>query len=266
MRVTVPALAASASSPAPIVHLGPITLVNGRVNYNDRFVRPNYNANLSELNGRLAAFSSRPPGEAAAAARRSRAAAAASRARRLLDITGKVNPLATPLALDIQAKARDLELPPLSPYAIKYAGYGIERGKMSVDLAYVAQPDGQLTASNKIILNQLAFGDKIEARPRACRSSSRSRCSPTATASSTSTCRSAARSTTRSSARRADLEGDHQPDGEGGDGAVLAARVGVRRGRRASRRHRVPARHGGDVRRRARALDKVAGRLPIARR
>ena len=44
--------------------------------------------------------------------------------------------------------------------ARKYAGYGIERGKMSVDVAYVVQPDGQLTASNKIVLNQLAFGDK----------------------------------------------------------------------------------------------------------
>ena len=33
---------------------------------------------------------------------------------------------------------------------------------MSVDLAYVVQPDGQLTASNRIVLNQLAFGDKDE--------------------------------------------------------------------------------------------------------
>jgi outer membrane protein OmpA-like peptidoglycan-associated protein len=57
---------------------------------------------------------------------------------------------------------RELELSPLSPYAIKYAGYGIERGKLSVDLAYVVQPDGQLSASNRIVLNQLAFGEKVE--------------------------------------------------------------------------------------------------------
>ena len=79
-----------------------------------------------------------------------------------LEITGKLNPLAKPLALDIKALVRDLELPPLSPYAIKYSGYGIERGKMSVDLAYVVLPNGQLTASNKIVLHQLAFGDKVE--------------------------------------------------------------------------------------------------------
>jgi uncharacterized protein involved in outer membrane biogenesis len=163
------ASAASAAAPAsapsgarPIVTLGPIVVVNGRVVYNDFFVKPNYSANLSELSGRLAGFSSEPPapGQAPLLADielRGRVEGTAT-----LDINGKVNPLAKPLALDLKVKVRDLELPPLSPYAIKYAGYGIERGKLSVDLGYVVKPDGQLTASNKIILNQLAFGEKVE--------------------------------------------------------------------------------------------------------
>jgi uncharacterized protein involved in outer membrane biogenesis len=152
----------AASSPAAIVSFGPIAVVNGRIAYNDRFVKPNYNANLSELTGRLGAFSSQPPApgeppQLADLSLKGRVEGTAS-----LEITGKVNPLAKPLALDIKALVRDLELPPLSPYAIKYSGYGIERGKMSVDLAYVVLPSGQLTASNKIVLNQLAFGDKVE--------------------------------------------------------------------------------------------------------
>jgi Domain of Unknown Function (DUF748) len=153
--------ASAAPGPAPIVSFGPIVVVNGRVAYDDRFVKPNYNANLSELSGRLASFSSQPPAPGqppllADLELRGRVEGTAT-----LDITGQVNPLAKPLALDLKAKVRDLELPPLSPYAIKYAGYGIERGKMSVDLAYVVQPDGQLTASNRIVLNQLAFGEKV---------------------------------------------------------------------------------------------------------
>ena len=147
---------------AAVVSFGPIAVVNGRVAFNDRFVKPNYSANLSELTGRLAAFSSQPPGPGqppllADLSLRGRVEGTAS-----LEIAGKVNPLARPLALDIKALVRDLELPPLSPYAIKYSGYGIERGKMSVDLAYVVLPGGQLTASNKIVLHQLAFGDKVE--------------------------------------------------------------------------------------------------------
>ncbi len=158
----VAAPSAAASVPAAIITFGPIAVVNGRIAYNDRFVKPNYNANLSELTGRLGAFSSQPPGageppQLADLSLRGRVEGTAS-----LEITGKVNPLAKPLALDITAQVRDLELPPLSPYAIKYSGYGIERGKMSVDLAYVVLPSGRLTASNRIVLNQLAFGDKVE--------------------------------------------------------------------------------------------------------
>jgi hypothetical protein len=45
-----------------------------------------------------------------------------------------------PVALNIHGRVRDLELPPLSPYAIKYAGYGIDRGKLSVDVNYAVLP------------------------------------------------------------------------------------------------------------------------------
>jgi hypothetical protein len=168
VAVAAPAAAASATpaGPAPIVSFGPISLINGKVLFSDRFVKPNYSADLSELTGKLSAFSSVAPGTPDGAASapamadlelRGKAEGTAS-----LEILGKLNPLAKPLALDITGKVRDLELPPLSPYAVKYAGYGIERGKLSVDVNYVVQPDGRLTASNKLVLNQLSFGDKVE--------------------------------------------------------------------------------------------------------
>lgn len=70
-----------------------------------------------------------------------------------------------PLALDIKGRVRDLELPPLSPYSVRYAGYGIERGKLSVDVSYVVQPNGLLTATNNLVLHQLTFGDKVDGAP-----------------------------------------------------------------------------------------------------
>ncbi len=164
------------AEPAPIVNVGPLSLINGKVLFSDRFIKPNYSADLTELTGKLSAFSSEAPTAAAASASpgsppapqvnmadlelRGRAEGSAS-----LEIVGKLNPLAKPLALDITGKVRDLELPPLSPYAIKYAGYGITRGKMSVDVNYVVLPNGQLTAKNKLVLNQLSFGDKVEGAP-----------------------------------------------------------------------------------------------------
>ncbi|OGB29734.1 MAG: hypothetical protein A3F78_17825 [Burkholderiales bacterium RIFCSPLOWO2_12_FULL_61_40] len=153
----------ASASPDAIVHVGPISLVKGQVLFFDHFIQPNYSADLSELTGKLSQFSSQAVDGVVQLADldlRGRAEGTAS-----LDIRGKVNPLAQPLALDITGRVRDLELPPLSPYAIKYAGYGIERGKLSVDVNYAVQPDGQLTASNQLVLNQLMFGDKVEGAP-----------------------------------------------------------------------------------------------------
>ena len=159
--VVAAASAASAPAAAPselpiALSVGGVKLANGRVDFSDRFIRPNYSANLTELNGQLGAFRSGTR-EMATIELRGRAAGTA-----LLDIRGSVNPTADPLALDIQAKATDLELAPLSPYAGKYAGYAIERGKLSMEVAYKISPDGKLEARNQVILNQLTFGDKVD--------------------------------------------------------------------------------------------------------
>jgi hypothetical protein len=131
-------------------------LSNGRVDFNDRFIRPNYSADLSELNGTLGRFES-GSSQMATLELRGRAARTA-----LLEIRGAVNPTANPLALDLSARVTDLELAPLSAYSGKYAGYAIERGKLSFDLAYRIDPDGKLQARNQIILNQLTLGDKVD--------------------------------------------------------------------------------------------------------
>ena len=154
-----PMLAQVASANDPVIDVGTIRLVNGHVAFSDRFIKPNYSADLTELGGSLSHFSSQQPQgtvQMADLELRGRAEGTAS-----LEITGKVNPLAKPLALDINAKVRDLELSPLSSDAIKDAGYGIERGKLSVDLHYTVSPDGQLQAANNIVLNQLVFGDAV---------------------------------------------------------------------------------------------------------
>lgn len=50
---------------APVVSFGPMSLINGKVLFSDRFVKPNYSANLRELTGTLSAFSSVAPAAAA---------------------------------------------------------------------------------------------------------------------------------------------------------------------------------------------------------
>lgn len=146
--------AEAASAPQPEFAVERIRVNRGLVDFNDHFVRPNYSARLSELQGSLGSFSS---ASAAMAPLTLRGKVAGTG---LLEIDGQLKPGA-PLAMDIAANATDVELAPLSPYAGKYAGYAIERGKLSTKLHYQIEPGGQLSASNQIILNQLTFGDKV---------------------------------------------------------------------------------------------------------
>ena len=78
-----------------------------------------------------------------------------------VEIVGRLNPLAKDLLLDIKASARDIELPPLTPYSVKYAGYGIEKGKLSVRVKYLIE-NRKLAAENNVHLDQLTFGAKVE--------------------------------------------------------------------------------------------------------
>ncbi|MFZ5547230.1 MAG: DUF748 domain-containing protein [Pseudomonadota bacterium] len=159
-----PLSAVPASTPASAPSAGPaldlavagLQLKNGRVDFSDRFIRPNYSAALSELSGRLGAFRTGTR-DMATLDLQGRVAGTG-----LLEVRGSLNPTAQPLALDVQARASDLELAPLSPYAGKYAGYAIERGKLTMDVAYRIEADGRLDARNKIVLNQLTFGERIE--------------------------------------------------------------------------------------------------------
>jgi hypothetical protein len=61
----------------------------------------------------------------------------------------------------MKASARDIELAPLSAYAVKYAGYGIQRGKLSLALKYGIE-NRKLSAENQIYLDQLTFGERVE--------------------------------------------------------------------------------------------------------
>jgi hypothetical protein len=154
------------TGPKPVINFGPMSLVNGRIDFTDLFVKPNYSADLSELTGKLSSFSSSPPkGEGGRPALADLELRGKAQQTAALEITGKLNPLAKPLELDITAKMRDLDLAPLSPYSVRYSGHGIERGKMSMDVNYKVAADGQLTATNKLVLNQLQFGDEVQGAP-----------------------------------------------------------------------------------------------------
>jgi uncharacterized protein involved in outer membrane biogenesis len=151
--VTTKELAPPSASQALPVSIGRIDVSNGEVQYADFFVKPNYNAHLTSVAGSVSALSPTQAGTVELVARVEGTAP--------VDVRGTVNPFARELQLDLTGKASDVDLPPLTPYSVKYAGYGIQKGKLSLEVHYRIE-DRKLAASNKLRLDQLAFGERVD--------------------------------------------------------------------------------------------------------
>jgi hypothetical protein len=144
---------AKAKGPAAQVRIGKVTLAGGNINFTDRFIKPNYSANLTDLSGRIGTLAAGTLAELAVKGKVDRTAP--------LDISGKIDPLGKPIALDVQARAKGIEMSSFTPYSGRYVGYAIEKGKLSVDVQYKVEK-GELQAQNKIFIDQLTFGEKVE--------------------------------------------------------------------------------------------------------
>lgn len=151
-QVNAPVVAAPAS-PMPEISVNSVTLKRGRMTFTDRFVKPNYVAELSSIEGSVSAVSSVNP-QPAKVNVTGRVYTSAP-----LSISGTVQPFAKYLALNLKVSAKNVDLPRFTTYSAKYVGYPIKRGKLSVDLEYKIK-DRALQASNHVVLNQLTFGAK----------------------------------------------------------------------------------------------------------
>jgi len=149
--------AATAPAPGPRIEIGRIILQNAGISFTDRSITPNYATELTGLSGEIGKLSTDPQTTAEVALRGAVDHSGA------LSIEGRVNPLSRDLLVDLRVKVTDLELPPASPYSGRFAGYNIDKGKLSLGLDYHIA-GGKLDAQNKLTLDQFTFGDKVASK------------------------------------------------------------------------------------------------------
>ena len=143
------------SKPMMPIKIGKITLQGGNVRFSDNFVKPNYTANLRQIGGRVTGLSSEPGSVATLELRGNYDNIAP------LNITARINPLSAKPFLDLQADIKGVEMTSFSSYSGKYAGYSIEKGKLSLFVKYKIEND-LLEAENRVFVDQLTFGDPVE--------------------------------------------------------------------------------------------------------
>jgi len=158
--------AAPAASPSPAepyagqpmqadIEVSKTVLKGGKVDYTDNFIKPNYTANLSDMEGSVGAFGTKSTSPAQVSLD------GKINGSSPINIDGSINPLAPTAYVDIKAKADAIELTGLSPYTTKYTGYPIVKGTLTVDVHYLLDT-GKLTAENHIFIDQLTFGDHVD--------------------------------------------------------------------------------------------------------
>ena len=146
--------AVAASQPMPMT-IGTVRIIDGSANYADFWIQPNFAVGIQTLNGTIEGISSDPN----------------SRAKVKLEgkvdryapvnIDGELNVLAVAVYTDIKMSFKGLELTTITPYSGRFAGYKIDKGKLSVDLTYKID-QRKLDAEQHIVIDQLQLGEAVD--------------------------------------------------------------------------------------------------------
>ena len=100
-------------------------IVNGAANFADFWIQPNYAVNLQSMNGSILGLSSDPKSRAKVQfeGKVDRYAPA--------KIDGDINLLSAALYTDLKVSFKGVEMTSVTPYSGRFAGYKIEKGKLS---------------------------------------------------------------------------------------------------------------------------------------
>ena len=135
--------------------IGTVRIIDGSANYADFWIQPNFAVGIQALNGTVEGLSSDPK----------------SRAKVKLDgkvdryapvtINGELNLMSAAVYSDIKMSFKGLELTTMTPYSGHFAGYKIDKGKLSVDLSYKVD-QRKLDAEQHFVIDQLQLGDAVD--------------------------------------------------------------------------------------------------------
>lgn len=150
-----PQEAPAPTGPAFQYAIGRVTVSGSRLMYSDELIRPNVRVRIEDLSGEI--------GNIASAAGEKTTLALAGRIGQYgtAKIDGTTH-LAAPKQ-DLKAKVAfaNVELTSFSPYAGKFAGYTIDKGKLFLDLGYTLV-NGRIRGENHAVFDQFELGGKVD--------------------------------------------------------------------------------------------------------
>jgi Domain of Unknown Function (DUF748) len=147
--------AGSRTDDAFAVSVRRVSVERGRMDFTDQSLSPNFTANIAELAGTANGLSS------------DRSTRSQFRLEGRIDqygfarLSGTLNPFAFRDRSDFRVELSNLDVTTASPYTMKFAGYRIASGRLSLDLSYRVR-GSRLEGDNKISLDQFTLGEKVD--------------------------------------------------------------------------------------------------------
>ncbi|WPC67151.1 DUF748 domain-containing protein [Rhodoferax ferrireducens] len=155
-KVEVPTQAKAKADDDPFpVRIRRLRLQNAKLDFTDLSLRPQFSAKIYELNGVINGLSSNR--EARSQIELDGRVDEFGLAR----IRGELNPFAPRNNTDINVVFKNVDMVPASPYSMKFAGYKVAEGKISLDLQYKIR-DSQLEGTNQIVIDKLTLGERVD--------------------------------------------------------------------------------------------------------
>ncbi len=133
--------------------LGSVQVIDGSSYFSDLSLILPFKADIKSLDGGASGISSEPQSMVKVSLK--------GTAYELspVDIKAEVSPYRGDYHVIMSFKG--MPMPLVSPYMVQFAGYKVEKGKLSLDLIYNVT-NGKLTAANNILIDQFELGEKVE--------------------------------------------------------------------------------------------------------
>jgi uncharacterized protein involved in outer membrane biogenesis len=149
-----PANAASASDPFPIA-IARIRVDDGVMTFADFSQQPQFSTRMHDFEGVMTGLSSAPGSRAQMQFKAAIADYGDAR------ISGAMNPFKPTYATDVRMNFRNVDLSQLTPYVVRFAGYRVTAGTLSMDLRYQVK-ESRLVGDNSFVLNKVKLGEKVD--------------------------------------------------------------------------------------------------------
>ncbi len=146
--------AAGEAKPADI-RVESINFRGGHVEFRDRHIEPVFVAGLEGLTGRVKGLylDGSKQAELALSGKIDRYAP--------FEAAGRINPKKDELFVDARFHLSGFDLSSVTPYSGRYIGYGIDKGKLFLDLSYFIE-NRKLEAKNGVLIDQITLGETVD--------------------------------------------------------------------------------------------------------